>query len=109
MTRKLDKCDLNSFFTHKVCLNLDRRPERWARMKERFAKHNIADVIRFSAIDGERVSVPSGWNSSAGAWGCLQSNLSIIQMAREERWPHVLIFEDDVVFDENLGSKFPSS
>jgi GR25 family glycosyltransferase involved in LPS biosynthesis len=76
-------------------------------MKERFARHNIADVVRFTAIDGERVSVPPGWHSSAGAWGCLQSNLSIIQMAREERWPHVLIFEDDVVFDENLSSKFP--
>lgn len=107
MTRQLGKRDLNRFFTHKVCLNLDRRPEKWARMKERFAKHNITDVVRFSAVDGERVVVPSGWDGSAGAWGCLQSNLSIIQMAREERWPHVLIFEDDVVFDENLETKFP--
>lgn len=99
--------DLNSFFAHKVCMNLDRRPERWARMKERFAKHMITDVVRFSAVDGERVSIPPGWQSSAGAYGCLQTNLSIIEMAREARWPAVLILEDDVVFDENLGTRFP--
>ncbi len=107
MTRQLGKRDLNSFFTHKVCLNLDRRPEKWVRMKERFAKHKITDVVRFSAIDGERLSIPPGWHGSPGAYGCLQSNLSIIQMAREARWPEVLIFEDDVVFDEDLGTKFP--
>jgi glycosyl transferase, family 25 len=107
VTRQLGKRDLNSFFTHKVCLNLDRRPEKWARMKERFAKHKITDVVRFSAIDGERVSIPPVWHGTAGAYGCLQSNLSIIQMARESRWPEVLIFEDDVVFDEDLGKKFP--
>jgi hypothetical protein len=76
-------------------------------MKERLAKHNIANVVRFNAIDGERLSVPPGWHGSAGAYGCLQSNLSIIQRAREERWPEVLIFEDDVLFDENLNAKFP--
>lgn len=99
--------DLNSFFAHKVCMNLDRRPERWARMKERFAKHKITDVVRFSAVDGEHMSIPPGWQASAGAYGCLQSNLSIIQMAREARWPAVLIFDDDVVFDEDLDTKFP--
>lgn len=107
MTYQSGKCDLNSFFTHKVCLNLDRRPERWARMNERFAKHKITGVIRFSAIDGERLSIPADWQGSAGAYGCLQSNLSVIQMAREARWPEVLIFEDDVVFDEDFGRKFP--
>jgi len=101
------RSDLNSFFAHKVCMNLDRRPERWARMKERFAKHKITDVVRFSAVDGERVSIPPGWQASAGAYGCLQSNLSIIQMAREARWPAVLIFDDDVVFDEDLDTRFP--
>ena len=107
MIRQLGKRDLNSFFTHKVCLNLDRRPEKWVRMKERFAKHKITGVVRFSAVDGERLSIPPGWHGSAGAYGCLQSNLSIIQRAREARWPEVLIFEDDVVFDEELNKKFP--
>jgi len=99
--------DLNSFFAHKVCMNLDRRPERWARMKGRFAKHRITDVVRFSAIDGEQLGAPPGWQSSSGAYGCLQSNVSVIEEAKEKRWPAVLVLEDDVVFDEDIDTKFP--
>jgi GR25 family glycosyltransferase involved in LPS biosynthesis len=99
--------DLNSFFPNKVCINLDRRPERWARMKERFAQHDIDGVVRFSAVDGERVSIPPNWQSSSGAYGCLQSNLAIIREAFERQWPDVLIIEDDVIFDENLETKLP--
>jgi GR25 family glycosyltransferase involved in LPS biosynthesis len=88
-------------------MNLDRRPERWARMQARLAKHKIADVVRFSAVDGERLSIPPEWQGSAGAYGCLQSNLAIIKEATERRWPAVLILEDDVVFDDDLETKFP--
>jgi hypothetical protein len=76
-------------------------------MKERFAKHKITGVVRFSAVDGERLTVPPEWRGSAGAYGCLQTNLAIIKEAAERRWPEVLILEDDVVFDEDLERKFP--
>ncbi|HEX5732696.1 MAG TPA: glycosyltransferase family 25 protein [Blastocatellia bacterium] len=101
------RADINSFFAHKVCMNLDRRPERWARMKERFAKHNITGVVRFSAVDGERLVLPPGWQASAGAYGCLQTNIAIVKEAAERGWPEVLILEDDVIFDDNLETKFP--
>jgi glycosyl transferase family 25 len=99
--------DLNGRFAHKVCLNLDRRPERWARMQERFTKHGIADVVRFSAVDGGQVDIPSQWQGTAGAYGCLQSNLAVVKQACDNGWPSVLLFEDDVVFDEDLNSKLP--
>jgi glycosyl transferase family 25 len=99
--------DLNGWFAHKVCLNLDRRPERWSRMQERFAKHGISGVVRFSAIDGERVDIPSQWQGTAGAYGCLQSNLAVVKQARDNGWPDVLLFEDDVVFDDDLTTKLP--
>ena len=99
---------LNQFFAHKVCLNLDRRPERWARMQERFARHGIVDVVRFSAIDGEQLPVPSHWHASAGAYGCLLSNLAVVRRARDEGWPDVLLFEDDVVFDDELNARLPA-
>jgi glycosyl transferase, family 25 len=107
ITQLCKRGDLNSHFTHKVCINLDRRPERWSRMKERLSKHNVEGVVRFSAVDGERLSLPPDWQASAGAYGCLQTNLAIIKEAAERRWPQVLIIEDDVVFDDNLGTKFP--
>jgi GR25 family glycosyltransferase involved in LPS biosynthesis len=98
---------LNQLFAHKVCVNLDRRPERWQRMRARFARHGITDVVRFSAVDGERVNVPSNWHASAGAYGCLQSNLAVIRHARDQGWPDVLLLEDDVVFDDELNARMP--
>jgi glycosyl transferase family 25 len=99
--------DLNQWFAHKVCLNLDRRPERWARMQERFAQHRIADVVRVPAIDGNDVDVPPDWRGTAGAYGCLVSNLAVVEQARARQWPDVLVFEDDVVFDDGLNAKLP--
>ncbi|HEX2452230.1 MAG TPA: glycosyltransferase family 25 protein [Vicinamibacterales bacterium] len=98
---------LDRWFTHKVCLNLDRRAERWARMRERFARHGISDVVRFSAVDGEHADVPASWRGTAGAYGCLQSNLAVVTEARDRNWPDVLLFEDDVVFDDDLNVKLP--
>jgi glycosyl transferase, family 25 len=98
---------LNQLFAHKVCVNLDRRPERWQRMQERLARHRIAGVVRFSAIDGEQVEIPSRWRASAGAYGCLQSNLAVVRQARDEGWPDVLLLEDDVVFDDHLNARLP--
>jgi GR25 family glycosyltransferase involved in LPS biosynthesis len=99
--------DLNTWFAHKVCLNLDRRPERWSRMQERFARHGISDVVRFSAVDGQRIDVPPVWKGTAGAYGCLKSNLAVVTQARDNGWPSVLLFEDDVVFDEEVATKLP--
>ena len=108
MTRQLcERSDINSFFARKVCMNLDRRPERWWRMKERLAKHNIDGVVRFSAVDGERLTPPPEWRASTGAYGCMQTNIAIIKEAAERRWPEVLILEDDVIFDDDLETKFP--
>jgi glycosyl transferase, family 25 len=76
-------------------------------MQERFAKHGISDVVRFSAIDGGHIDVPPPWRGTAGAYGCLLSNLAVVKQARDERWPDVLLFEDDVVFDDDFDSKLP--
>jgi GR25 family glycosyltransferase involved in LPS biosynthesis len=100
--------DLNRAFPYKVCINLDRRTDRWEQMRTRFEQHEIYDVRRFSAVDGQQSTVPPSWSSTPGAYGCLLSHLRIVHLARELGEPSVLIFEDDVVFDENLQEKFSS-
>jgi hypothetical protein len=71
---------LNTFFPYTVCINLDRRLDRWAHMEAQFAQHHIGPVIRLSALDGETVPIPSdpntatpieilsakGWSASGG-------------------------------------------
>ena len=99
--------DLNSFFPYKVCINLDRRPERWDRVQQSFSRFGIGPVHRFAAVEATAVAVPPDWQGAAGGYGCSQSHLSVVREARRLQTPHVLIFEDDVVFHDELNDKFP--
>jgi glycosyl transferase, family 25 len=93
-------------FPYRVCINLDRRPERWKRMESRFSAFNLGPVERFAAVDGSKMPIPSNWPESPGAYGCLQSHLSIVRKARAEGRESVLIIEDDVLLDEGFHEKF---
>ena len=99
---------LNQLFPHQVCINLDRRAERWQRMQAEFARHGIDGVRRFSACDGSTLILPPNWKHTAGAYGCLLSHLQVVQAARELGHESVLIFEDDAVFDPGFTTKFAS-
>jgi glycosyl transferase family 25 len=99
-------CDLTDLFPYRVCVNLDRRPERWKRMESRFSELNLWPVERFSAVDGGKVQVPADWPESPGAYGCLQSHLEVVRHARIQGRENVLIMEDDVLFDDRFHQKF---
>lgn len=95
-----------TLFPLTVCINLDRRSERWQRMQRVFADHDIGPVHRFSAIDGNKVVLPRDWNHSAGAYGCLLSHVQVVRDARDAGVSSVLILEDDVVLDPQFKEKF---
>lgn len=97
---------LDDFFPHQVCINLDRRKDRWERMRTRFARHNIGQVVRFPALDGKSLDIPSIWRDFPGAYGCLRSHLAVVEQAREEARQSVLIFEDDAVLDPQFNTRF---
>jgi hypothetical protein len=98
--------NLNEFFPYKVCINLDKRSDRWEKMLSRFAQHNIERVVRFPALDGKTLELPPSWDYFPGAYGCLRSHLAVIEEAREQARQSVLIFEDDAVFDPELNARF---
>ena len=98
--------DLNSRFPYKVCINLERRAERWERMKARFALHGIRSVERFLALDGLTMSIPETWPYTPGHYGCLQSHLAVLKSARKNNAPNILIFEDDCIFDAEFNQEF---
>jgi GR25 family glycosyltransferase involved in LPS biosynthesis len=99
---------LNKIFPHKVCISLDRRPDRWQRMQAELARHGIEAVTRFSAVDGNTLTLPAHWRHTAGAFGCLLSHVQVVQNARDRGHESVLIFEDDAVFDPEFKIKFAS-
>jgi GR25 family glycosyltransferase involved in LPS biosynthesis len=98
--------NLNECFPNKVCINLDRRTDRWQKMLARFAQHDIQQVDRFAALDGKSLAIPAEWAHLPGAYGCLRSHLSVIELARTEARQSVLIFEDDAVFDPQFNARF---
>ena len=97
---------INQVFPDKVCINLDRRIERWRHMQQKFQRHGIDAVQRFVAIDGETSTIPTSWPGTPGAYGCLRSHVEVVREARRIGLSSILIFEDDVVFDDQFEQKF---
>jgi glycosyl transferase family 25 len=106
------------FFEHACVINLDARVDRWNAMQATLSHFNISGIRRFSAIrpsdsvvQSEAVRLlyaflqridgdtPQLAEKVRGTWGCLQSHLAVIRMARDATWPHVLILEDDSDFE----------
>ncbi len=82
---------LLDYFDKAYCINLDDRKDRWEECVDEFNKINaLNDVERFSAVEHER-----------GIAGCTLSHYEIIKKCKNDGCKKVLIFEDDVEFDED--------
>jgi hypothetical protein len=91
--RRLEAEHPFSAFDAVYCINLDRRPDRWARMQRRFEELGVAQLVRrFPAVD-----TPENHHV-----GCALSHRRILEEARAARLGSVLVLEDDVVFLEGV-------
>ncbi len=68
-----------------LVINLDERKDRWKDIQSAFSKWNVP-LERVSAV-----RMKPGWK------GCSLSHRKCIQLAKERRYPWVLILEDDCV------------
>ena len=96
--------NLNEYFDKIYCINLDRRPDRWEKCSKLFDKYGIV-VDRFPAIDKEKIA-NNGSNITNGQLACLSSHWNILNIADKNKYEKILIFEDDVCFDENINDHF---
>jgi glycosyl transferase family 25 len=93
---------LNDFVDKIYCINLDRRPDRWARCQEIFKQHDLK-VERAPAIDGKTLL---GGSLPLGALGVLRSNLALLEGAKRDKSWAICIFEDDIELDDDFNEKF---
>lgn len=96
-------------FDRVICINLDRRPDRWEGFLASAAAHIPPDrVERFSAFDAQKLMIPSWWNGTPGGYACTLSHRFAIAGAFAGPGESALIFEDDAKlapdFGERLGS-----
>jgi len=109
------KKDIMSYYFDKIyCINLNKRVDRWNKMKKIFQDLNIT-VERFEAVDGYNLpeEVISQYQKETGRYklekgavGCLLTHYKIIKESKEKNYKRILIFEDDVIFDKNFLSTF---
>ena len=98
--------DLAACFPHRICINLARRADRWAKTQAQFQQHQF-EVARWNAVDGATMQIPPAWRYSPGAYGCSASHLAAVREARKRKYESLLIFEDDVELHPELRSLFP--
>lgn len=76
-------------------INLDSRPDRWKKIEEKF-KDASFQLERFSAI-----------KDSVGWKGCGNSHMALIQMAKNNKLPSILIMEDDCNPSKEFNDYWP--
>lgn len=88
---------LNDYFDKIICINLDKRTDKWTDCLAQFEKYHLT-VERFSGHDRS-----IGWGND----GCTASHRGVLELICHNRWPRTLILEDDfVVIEENIQSLF---
>jgi GR25 family glycosyltransferase involved in LPS biosynthesis len=93
--------NLNKYFDKIYCINLDRREDRWEESVKEFEKWGLLDQVeRYSAIDGSLIN--GNYPISLGNVGLIETNINIINEAKEKNYKNILIMEDDVEFTENI-------
>ncbi len=80
--------------------------DRWSVFRARLPSDwPFKPPLRFPAIDGTNISRPVWWESSPGAWGCLQSHLKVLNDCLEQNVHSILVLEDDAVCIEGFSQK----
>ena len=71
---------------HAFYINLDSRPDR---------KQHVERQLGIIGINAQRFKAIKLQN---GALGCSLSHLKLIETAKANNWPHILVVEDDILF-----------
>ena len=94
---------MNSFFDEVLCINLDKRIERWESVVNLFSNHGIV-VRRISAFDKENIPPINEWMNSSRL-ACTLSHLYCLKYMINNNLENLFVFEDDVCFVDDFNTK----
>jgi len=97
---------INSYFDKIYCINLDRRPDKWAISEAEFRKHGLA-VERFPGVDGQMLNAKT--IVDGGNRGCSLSHVGVLRDIIARGYERVLVLEDDVEFIPNVQEYFDNN
>lgn len=107
----------------KFVINLDRRPDRWAEFQEQANRAGLLNFERVTAIDGHTLdydgkmplptserhmtlSLHERQRVAMRQAACRMSHLRCIEIAKAQKLPACIIFEDDADIDPGIIAKF---
>lgn len=104
--RSREVVDISRTFDAIHCVNLDRRPDRWAEFEARIPDDwPFIRPERYSAIDARKIATPDWWSQGRPAWGCYRSHLNLIENALNTGKESILLLEDDATFVDGFSAK----
>ena len=92
------------YFDSALCINLDRRQDRWKLSQKEFKKIGLENVERISAIDGD--TIPTVGDLKPGANGCRLSHAKAFAFAKQKNYKSFLLLEDDIEFHQSFNELF---
>ena len=94
---------MNNFFDEILCINLDRRIDRWKTVSNLFLNYDI-DVKRISDFDKENIPSISTWMNNSRL-ACTLSHLYCLKYMINNNLEKLFVFEDDVCFVDDFNTK----
>ncbi|PZU51205.1 MAG: hypothetical protein DI568_00980 [Sphingomonas sp.] len=95
------------------CMNLDRRPDRWAHMSREAAQAGF-ELGRIASVDAQKPEVAkaaakvlpmaNGHRMSAGAFGCFNSHRAAWAAIVASGESHGMVLEDDMILAPGFGA-----
>jgi len=100
-----------------VIISLERASERRQLMINQINRLNLENVHILDGVDGQNIpnneipklSLKGGWRYNKdfqpGEIGCIRSHIKAIELAKENGWDKVIIFEDDITISEDFEKR----
>lgn len=77
-------------------INLDHREDR--------RKEFLGEMERMGVPSDKIIRIPAVYKPKQGDWGCSLSHVKTMQMFQETSYTNCIVFEDDYMFTEDLGT-----
>jgi len=92
------------YFDKALCINLDKRPDRWEESLKEFNKIGLTEVKRIVGVDGD--TIPTKADLKPGANGCRVSHAKAFANAKVNKYKSFLLLEDDIEFHDGFNEMF---
>jgi len=94
-TPTLPPAEINDLISHVIYINLDARDDRKAHIERELSVFKPEKITRLPAVIDKNPKM-----------GCSKSHIKALEMARDNKYPNVLIMEDDAMWT-NIDATYP--